>query len=139
MILASSLSSSETVTVGGGGSGGVTGDVNGFDGTASSFGTHVVCGPGCGANQSGSVAGGLGGSATGGDFNLAGGQGGAGGYQGGAGGVSFYGGNGFGATAQLGQVGSAVPNSGSGGGGWGSGSGNGGSGGTGMVTIWMYT
>ena len=78
-ILASSLSSSETVTVGAGGTAGSAGNNAGGDGGATSFGSHVTANPGSGGNGAVSanavaiVAGKTGGTATGGDINIVGG------------------------------------------------------------------
>ena len=82
-ILATSLSASETVTVGAGGAGGAAGANNGSNGGSSSFGTHVTANGGDGSSAGTSArtsatfgnAGGQGGTATG-DFTITGSAGG---------------------------------------------------------------
>lgn len=71
-----SMSSSETVTVGSGGAGGATGNPGaaGSNGTLSSFGSFCSAGPGLGGlgGTSTAVGGVAGGTATGGDINIPG-------------------------------------------------------------------
>jgi hypothetical protein len=74
-LLASSLGSSETVTIGAAGTGGTTGANNGTKGGTSSFGTHVSCTGGDPSNAN-SSSGGSGGTSTGGDINISGRNGG---------------------------------------------------------------
>lgn len=100
-ILASSLSSTETVTIGVAGSAGTT-TTNGGNGGNSSFGTHVTANGGSGGTQGGSdtsIDGGAGGTATGGDINITGQSGGGGGTLDGNGSVNR---NGFGGFSKLG-------------------------------------
>ena len=84
IIPASSLSASETVTVGSGGSGGSAGNNNGSAGTSSSFGSHLSATGGSGGNGSANTSGntrnsgGNAGVGSGGDVNLSGQRGGFG-------------------------------------------------------------
>jgi hypothetical protein len=74
-ILASSLASSETVTVGAGGSGGTAGNNAGGNGGASSFGSFLTAGGGLGGNATnGTFVAVTGGAASGGDININGGN-----------------------------------------------------------------
>lgn len=144
-ILASALSSSETVTVGTAGTAGNTSGGNGGAGGTTSFGAHVSAtggGGGTGNNSaSGIYGGGSGGSGSGGDVNITGGAGGNGG------GNSFLGAGGAPArsnpAAGLGTAGvSASANSGGGGAGAVKNVATayaGGAGGTGLVIVWEYS
>lgn len=164
----SSLGSTETVTVGGAGTGGGSG-ANGGNGGASSFGSWLTAYGGTGGGSSaGGAAGGVGSTASAGsssnDSNLGNGgtvtSNGIGGYfsgggggsgqtasAGGSGGPSVYGGGGGGGastsnggTSQFGGNGGPAQNAGSqpGGGGGGKSSGTGGNGGAGRVKITVY-
>lgn len=118
-ILASALSASETVTVGAGGAGNITGD--GRDGGTSSFGSHCSASGGKAGVRAGSsdlpAKGGLGGTGTGGDFNLTGAPGhtSTGVGVAGDGGSGLLGGGGYGGTASAFVA--PTPNTGSGAGG----------------------
>lgn len=147
-ILASSLISSETVTIGSGGAGGTTSGTTGSSGGTSSFGSHCSATGGAGGLGSTSQTnstGGVGGAGTGGDLNLTGQAGFAtaswsGGSRSGEGGTTTLGGNGV--SVQYGPAGvNAVANSGSGGSGASTNSSvarAGGNGGSGLVIIWEY-
>ena len=84
LILAASLSATETVTVGAGGTAGASGTNAGGTGGTSSFGAHCSAaggtGGGGGANTTGtnSITPGVGGAGAGGDLNINGGGGGFG-------------------------------------------------------------
>lgn len=124
-IQASSLSATETVTIGTGGAGGSSGDNNGATGGTSSFGSYLSATGGTGGIKAGGSAGalpnrsgGIGGTGTGGDINsvgMAGGNGGtlSGGTGGGNGGSSMFGAGGLGPI----QDGSGAAASGQGAGG----------------------
>lgn len=125
---AGSLSASETVTVGAGGSGGTAGNNNGSTGGASSFGTHAVTAGGAGgsgmANTSGNNVrtGGAGGTASAGDVQIEGGDGGGSLVVGGldcavgVGGASYFGGGAAcPSTDTAGEAGTAYGAGGSGG------------------------
>lgn len=159
-IAASALGATETVTVGSGGAGGVSGGGNpGSAGGSTTFGSHcTACGGAggiTGAAAPGTADGASGGLATSGDINIQGGDGGAGGSLGtsagnvafiwpGDGGDSLYGSGGraqykafTGATAVGG------PGVGHGGGGAGSAAGTaggsaGGAGAGGLVIVWEF-
>jgi hypothetical protein len=115
--LASALASSETVTVGQGGTAPAAGLNNGINGTGSSFATgkaYVVTGNGgVGGIAAAAAAGtantprGIGGTATGGDVNVQGGDGGNGMS---AGGVGLI--NNFGGSSVLGNSANTDPNTG---------------------------
>lgn len=122
-VQAASLGSTETVTVGKGGTGGSNTGGNGTAGGTTSFGSHLQAtggGLGTGDNSGAAVDGGAGGVGSSGDVNL-GGSGGTGGIGltgagfGGAGGSSFYGGGGGGRIGS--NSGVAGSNYGGGGGG----------------------
>lgn len=123
---AASIGASQTVVIGKGGSGGTgAAPSDGTDGTASTF-SGLTANPGLHSKQhgsGGSYVGGVGGTATGGDINIAGGSG----YSNisytaapraasGAGGNSFYGAGGYGVVGN-GQSGQSGVGYGSGGGG----------------------
>jgi hypothetical protein len=151
MIPAASLGATETVTTGIGGAGGSSG-ATGTTGGTSSFGSHLSAVGGTGGtgninNGHNFKAGGAGGTATGGDFNVTGGQGynngitsGTADEAGGHGGTSYFGGGVNGGFNGNGIAGLAY---GSGGGGAsdddGAGSGNtGGAGADGIVIVTEY-
>jgi len=140
-IAVASLGSTETVTIGAGGSGGGTNTAGSAGGT-SSFGAHASA-TGCGAGPN-IRASGTPGSGASGDLNIKGGAGGpgsveSGGNIAGSGGSSVLGGGGQGLTSG-GGTGSAGGNYGGGGaGGSTSGSGeSGGAGAGGVVIVWEY-
>lgn len=130
-ILATSLGTTETVTIGAGGAGGVNG--TGSVGGNTSFGSFVTANGGAGGiggTASAIVAGGAGGSASSGDINISGGTGSYGGgastgsaasvSTGGAGGSSQMGRGGAGTLVAgagiiVGQIGSGIGGGGSGG------------------------
>lgn len=139
------LAASETVTVGSGGSGGVTGQTAGG---VSSFGTHVVANGGQAAGTD--FNGGTGGTATAGDIQIRGGDGHpssdaslytAGGVPGGNGGDSQLGHGGRGSAARAANV-AGEPGRGYGAGGGGSyrrnANVNGGAGADGIVILELY-
>lgn len=137
LVGASLLASTETVTVGAGGTAGASSPTSGGTGATSSFGTFCTSLGGGGGGSAGSNAGsgGGGGSASGGIVNATGGAGGSGAISdvGGSGGNSVYGGGGQGSSGN-GGVGSQY-----GGGAGGGGNGNpGGVGGIGAVIITQY-
>jgi hypothetical protein len=128
-IAAATLGATEAVTVGGAGAGGTAGNNAGSNGAANtSFGAHITCNLGTGGSSVAAgntvvgVAGGAGGTATGGDINIAGQTGHAGWrngntYQiGGAGGSSQLGQGGAGVAVTT-QAGKAASGYGAGGGG----------------------
>jgi hypothetical protein len=132
-ILASSLASSETVTIGAGGTPPGVNNAGNAGGT-SSFGAFCSATGGSGGATSGGNGGG-GGVGSGGDLNTSGGAGGSpnGAYSG-EGGNSFYSGGPRGVTAAVGTAGSF----GSGGSGGSGSGGQGGAGGAGLVIVWEY-
>ena len=133
---------SETVTIGAGGSGS-TSNVDATDGGTTTFGSHCSATGGIGGKISGnSGSGGLGAS---GDLNLRGGVGGGGitnistgdSYRLASGGDSYWsGGGGQAATSTLAETG--LYGSGGGGGAWPSGYRDGAAGGDGIVIVWEY-
>ncbi len=144
-ILAASLSATEAVTVGRGGTGGANTGGNGTAGGDSSFGSFLSAtggGLGNGDNTGGAAAGGSGGTGSGGDLNLSGSNGSSGfGLTGagssGKGGDSFYG---FGGAAIIGSsAGSAGSLYGGGGGGAASNSASGNIGGDGAHGVVIIT
>ena len=109
--------STVTVTVGGGGT------LVGYyaaagNGSTSSFGSYVTCTGGYGANRQADHSGGVGGTATGGDFNVRGGSGTGHGNTGGReavgrGGASFFGiGHGASHSNNTANVGNTAPGAG---------------------------
>jgi len=149
-ILDANLGSSETVTVGSGGSGGVNAGADPTAGGTSSFGSHCSSnGGGVNTGYGFGTAGGLGGSASGGDNNLTGSAGGPAYFtdsssrgSGGFGGQSVFGGAGAGGSSTSGvSAGKAATGYGSGGGGakpsTASGA-NGGAGAAGVVIVEEY-
>lgn len=137
-IAAASLGATETVTVGGGGRGGLHTGGTGITGGTSSFGSHVSATGGAGGTKDGN--GGAGGVGSGGDVNSTGSGGGIGqatGTQPGNGGDSYFGG---GAPAASNATNNNGGNYGGGGGGIvGSGGDEGGSfGGSGVVVVTEY-
>ena len=146
-ILNASLASSETVTVGAGGTAGITSGGSGGTGGTSSFGTHATATGGTGGSRgAGSVGeGGTGGTGASGDLNLSGSDGFAGQYAnttiasyGGHGGSSLFSGGGKGAYVSNPLSGKI--NTGSGGGGARNtfNSNSGAAGGSGIVIVWEY-
>lgn len=124
----------ETVTIGAGGSAGSTGA--GGNGGTSSFGAHCSATGGTGGPDTGSnySAGGAGGSGSGGDINLTGGRGGSAKVPAGDGGNSVFGGAGCGNYIAAGSAG-AAPGAGGGGGYTGQ---QGGAGAAGIVIVTEY-
>jgi hypothetical protein len=151
-ILAASLITSESVTIGSGGAAGSTSGSNGGSGGASSFGAHCSATGGFGSvgvagATSTSAPGATGGAGAGGDLNLQGAAGcsgsGAGGNPystGGSGGASQLGGNGFGQGGAGSLAGTnAATNSASGAGGaTGTAAQPGAIGGSGLVIVYEY-
>lgn len=120
--------------VGAGGPGGGAGG-SGYTGSATSFGAFFTAQPGVGGTLNPSGNGGAGGSASGGDVNMAGGNAGTGSssnVQGGVGGTAAGGGGGGGGGAQGNASGGAFPGGGGGGGGSAA---SGGSGGAGLIVV----
>lgn len=150
IIISSSLSGTETVTIGSGGAGGNgTTPTNGSSGGTSSFGAYCSASGGSGGSLNNSTsatnaaAGGSGGSGSGGDFNIVGGGGGGGisvsagvGISG-AGGCSAFGGGGSSRASN--GTGNAGNNYGGGGGGAHSTGASGQSGGAGKSGIVIVT
>lgn len=141
-IPAASLGTTETVTVGAGGTAGSTS--SGGTGGSTSFGTHCSATGGAGGTGNGSGAGGAGGVGSSGDVNIAG-QGGVNGLSvsagsAGAGGTSMLGGGGYGVVSST--VGNAGGNYGGGGSGGSGNSGStdraGGAGGQGVCIVTEY-
>lgn len=102
VILASTVGSTETVTIGAGGAGGTSGGSDGATGGTSSFGSYISATGGSGGSNN-SNGGGAGGIGSSGDINIQGGGGGGGdsvnntgnsGVTGGNGGSSMLGGGG---------------------------------------------
>lgn len=150
-IAAASLSSTETVTIGAGGTPGAAGNHPGGNGGTTSFGTHISAGGGTGAVAGAGSAGaanlgGAGGTCTSADINIPGNTGliGYNGAASGAGGMSTYGA--FGAVVDVTVVTNANGNAGTGYGAGGSGGGTsnsttkaGGAGAPGLCLVYEYT